>query len=200
MKYILPLIIVFIICNSCKKKDECADREYKPLHPLIVQSIPYTDGQEVSFVTNNQGSFSSRVQRKFQMLQPDSPKICEEYLEVNLIDNGTNFQFVQFLDRGYGSVDSVVQFTISPYKNNKSDIIQFVVRANGDLHSFLFNGESVFHDTLTVNNQLYNHILELFWKERTDPQQISRLFYNTDFGIIRYETKDGLVGERVFKH
>ena len=196
MKFLFPIILVLIFCYSCKPKDDCSNRVDKPLKIIVVNSIPYSEGQEVSFVTNTQGTTYTVVNRIFQILQSDSPMICEEYLEVNLMEKGTNYPFIKFLQRGYTDTDSVVQFSISPYKNSKYDIIQFVVRDSGVLHSFLFNGESVFHDTLTVNNVLYSHVLELYWNERTDPQEITRLFYNAELGIIRFETKDGLIGNR----
>jgi hypothetical protein len=197
MKFLIPLCIVLLLSYSCKKKDECRDRQDKPLNARVVESIPYTDGQEVAFTTNTQGTEFLTVNMIFQILRPDIPKICEEYLEVNLLEKGTAYPFIKFLQRGSTETDSVVQFTISPYKNDKYDIIQFVVRDDGELHSFLFNGESSFHDTITSNNFLYKKVLELQWDERIDPQEITRLLYNKEYGIIRYETKDGLIGNRV---
>ena len=196
MKFFVPAILVLIFCYSCKSKNECSDRVEKLLKANVVNSIPYSEGQEVSFVTNTQGTIKMVANRIFQILRPESPMICEEYLEVNLMEKGTDYPFIKFLQRAYTDVDSVVQFSISPYKNSKYDIVQFVVRDNGVLHSFLFNGESVFHDSITVNNVLYSHVLELYWNERTDPHEITRLFYNAEFGLIRFETKDGLIGNR----
>jgi hypothetical protein len=196
MKLFFAVFLILTISYSCKKKDECSDRVSQPLNEVVVKSIPYQDRQIVVFNTNKQGTISTVVERKFLIIRPTRPMVCEEYLEVNLKRSVTNTNLISFLVRGSSSADSVVQFDITPY-GDFYNIIQFVTHENGIMNSFLFNGKSIFHDTYTFNNISYNKVLELYWENQADVRYINRLYYNTEFGILQYETKDGLIGNLV---
>jgi hypothetical protein len=162
----------------------------------VIKSIPYYSGQVVVFNTNKPETFSTEVEIKSEILRPSSPLVCEEYLEINLIKSGTKNNFINFLVRGSNSSDTVTQFEISPY-GDFSNIIQFVPHENGFMTSYLFNGKSIFHDSFTINNISYNKVLELYWEDQENIHYINRLFYNMEFGVLSYETKDGLIGNLV---
>jgi hypothetical protein len=196
MKYFLGLLLPLFLCYSYIKKDDCSERVSKPINEILVKSIPYFDGQVVVFKTNKPETITTVVERKFQILQPDSPLICEEYLEVNLRNIRNNTNFINFLIRGYPGSDSLVQFGINPY-DEFSNTIQYVIHADGKMNSVLLNAKSVFHDVITINNTSYAKVLELNWENQDDSRFINHLFYNTKYGVLRYETKDGLVGNLV---
>ncbi len=198
MKLIISVLIILTISYSCKKKDDCSDCISKPLNAIVVKSIPYQDGQIVVFITNKSDTISTVVERKFQILHHTNPKVCEEYLEVNLKKSGPNTDFIKFLARGLGGCDSVVQFEITPY-GDFYNIIQFVPHENGIMNS-IYSGTSTFHNTCTLNNISYNKVLELNWNNESDARYINRIYYNTEFGILRYETKDGLIGNLLQKN
>lgn len=196
MKYFLSFLPILFLCYSCINKDSCSERVSKPIKELLVKSIPYFDGQVVVFKTNKPETITTIVERKFQIFQPDSPLICEEYLEVNLRNTRSNANFITFLLRGYPSSDSLVQFVINPY-DEFSNTIQYIIHENGKMNAFLFDNKSVFHEEITINNTAYTKVLELYWEKQDDTRFINRLFYNIKFGVLRYETQDGLVGNLV---
>lgn len=196
MRFIISILLIFILVSSCKKKDECSDRVSQPLNNTVVKSIPYKSGQVVAFNTNKPETISTVVEIKSEVIRPSSPLVCEEYMEINLVKSGTKTNFISFIVRGSSAGDTVTQFDITPY-GDFYNIIQFVPHENGFMSSFLFNGKSIFHDSYTLNNVSYDKVLELYWEDQENVRYINRIFYSMEFGVLRYETTDGLVGNLV---
>ena len=192
MKLIIAVLLLLTICYSCKKKDD--GRVKQPLNATVVNMIPYKDGQVVAFITNKQGTITTVVHRNFQILNHSIPFVSEEYLEVNLKRSDTNSDFISFLARGSSAADSAMQFNITPY-GDFYNIIQFKAHINGTMSQFLYNGTAIFHDSFMLNNITYTKVLELNWNSTENVRAINRLFYNAAFGVLHYETKDGLIGD-----
>ena len=197
MKSLLPAAIAILLVLNCCKKDQCHGHTYESLGQKTKNNIPYQNGQIVSFKTNQSTTFNASVKRSFEVLKFEIPLNCEEYAEVDLTCTDCEGNFMQFILRGCCGGDSIVQVAISSNRNGRSNIFQYNVKPDSSMQSTLLTGSSIFHDTLTIDGKPYNKVLEVLQPDWLDPQDIIQLFYNSQYGVIGFKTRNGLIISRL---
>ncbi|MCC6726099.1 MAG: hypothetical protein IT258_16450 [Saprospiraceae bacterium] len=192
------LIAALILPFSCKK-NKC-DGIYQAINKLVLEGVPYQDGDVVGFVTSEQDTFYATVERIFINEKPGSNLHCEEYLEVNFKEAGKTLNFMQFLQRGASELDSIVQLMISPLRNNMSNTVQIVFSKDGKtMTGLIAHGTTEFHSNIEINGVAYTDVLEMNWDPSfiTTQDEIIRFLYNKQYGVLHYETKIGLKVDRL---
>lgn len=191
--YWLTGIAGVLVLTACPGNDDCDDRPYEAIPQQVIEAIPYQDGQIVRFKTNEPAEFSVITRRIFEVIRPDAPVICNEYHEVSLSRTSDGAKFAEFINWGNGFVDSMMQITVFPVNSSGAGgTVQFTVAQDGTMADFLA-GEAVFHNTIQIDGQTYNNVIERTYPDAPHPDGIARFFYNKDFGIIQIEAKGGLV-------
>jgi len=186
-----------IICFSCDK-DECNDRDFFPISETVLTSIPYTDGQILQFETSQQETFQVSVSRDLSISVPDKPAVCDEVLDIKLLEDGNDLEFVQFVQRGTTMEDDYIELSLSSYRNNRANVIHIKLDSDGSMsHYFPLNGTSEFHNSIQFMDKTYTNVVELNYDELTEAEDIIQFYYNTEFGIIQYTTNDGLIVNRL---
>ena len=184
--------------SSCDNKNSCANREEKNLRLGLQEAIPYADRDLIRFKTNEGDTFKVAVTRKFEILKPDVPVVCEEYLEIHLKDPNKTYPFVESIQRGL-SVDSMIQMSISLRRENgKGTIVQFYVDKNQKIAGFknsLYQANNL--SSVVVDGKTYQNVLKLDYNAPDDPSSIAQVLYNQEYCIIQCRSKDGFLVTKI---
>lgn len=195
--FLLNLSIFLLIATSpgCDT-DECKDREYQPLNTVVADHIPYFSGQVAKFKTSNGDSFSAITERASEILRPDAPLICQDYLYVALKINGE--LFAEFIERGSVEKDSILQLSIFTLRTNQASGAQIAVSDKGAMQSVAANSISIQHPSIDIDGKTYEQVLEINFAPGDIPSDtdLTQLFYNKKDGIIQYTTHSGVTVTR----
>lgn len=189
MRNLFVPLIATLLFSSCKPKDDCDGRMPQPIAEHIKAGIPYQTGETVRFKSSDGAHYNLTVNRDFQILRPDLPKVCEEYMEVSLMDGSEKFAW--FLQRGASDADTMIQLTLYPPGKPAGDA-QWVLSEDGEMSQFLISGTVTFFPVLNIDGTDYTKVG--LWEN--DQKPVTKLYYNVNFGIIRFETKDSVVFTR----
>ncbi len=183
------LLTLFTFNSACRNK--CAADEKALLRDGVVEAIPYEDGQKTRYSTSDGDTIMVQTKRIYWTPSPDQN--CEEYLELNMKVPGETYFFVESVQRGL-SVDSMLQFSVSPTRENGvGTTVQFTVSTDGQLGGL---ANSIYtwklHPSLSIGSNTYPDVLEITYSF-TGAGSVQSFFYNKTEGIIRVSNQNGLV-------
>lgn len=170
-----------VLMGSC-----CASTNtYESFTEEQVQLLYYFNGQNIVYDINNNDSINLRVVDRFiGNLPPDEVEEsnCDSYYPA------------------YGKAkvnaqsDTSIQFQISIKKSNNEQGISPRVKWMDYDFSLSDTSKVVFHDSLYLRQpDLFDNVYEIEVKDtiNTRPDLIYRVYFSTDYGIIRFDRKDG---------
>ncbi|MCB0569505.1 MAG: hypothetical protein KDC66_07075 [Phaeodactylibacter sp.] len=194
MRKAVLLLLPLAYC-ACGPDDDCEERQYLPLCEAVVDNVPYTDDQLLYFRNSEGEVFPVHVNKKMEVLQPDIPYVCEEYLELTMQEAGKSLPFIEFIHRGT-SQDCFLQYSISPGRNNRYNGVQIRVLEDGALTGM---GAAMFnkHASVELGGVSYSDVIELNYQyDNMAQEDLVQLFYNKEYGILQFSTLGGLVYDR----
>lgn len=183
------LLTLFTFNSACRNK--CAADEKALLRDGVVEAIPYEDGQKTRYSTSDGDTIMVQTKRIYWTPSPDQN--CEEYLELNMKVPGETYFFVESVQRGL-SIDSMLQFSVSPTRENGvGTIVQFTISTEGQLGG-LASPYYIWklHPSLSIGSNSYQDVLEMNYSF-TEGGSVKSFFYNKTEGIIQVSNQNGLV-------
>jgi len=192
MKYFI-FVFIITLCYSCAN-DECSGKEYLEFNQVVIDAIPYVNGQQIEFVTNEGESFLLTVEGEKELWTGDNQ--CIENLTQQLIETGNQFSVMTIIHRGTREIMDFIQISISSNRNNRKNTLQVQINQDGSMEAKIFATRPITfqnHQVIEINNATYSNVLQINYGDIIDPEDISKLMYSKEKGVIQYETMGGLV-------
>jgi hypothetical protein len=178
----IGLIAIFFggCCTSTNTYDSFTDEQLKLLHYLSGQNITYDVGNTDSII------YLHVSERFIGNLPPDEleESNCDSYYpaygKATIIAN----------------TDTSIKFQISIKKSNDIDGVSERIKWMG--YDFNLNDTTrvQFHDSLFFRlPSQFNNVYEIKLEDTTNTRSdlIYRIFFSTEYGIIRFDRKDGMI-------
>lgn len=166
-------------CASTNTYESFTDEQLRLLH--------YLSGQNIVYDKNNSDSIYLHVSERFiGNLPPDEVEEsnCDSYYpaygKATIISNS----------------DTSISFQISIKKSNDIDGISERIKWMGYDFNLSDTTRVLFHDSLYLRHpDEFNNVYEIKVADTTNtrPDLIHRIFFSTEYGIIRFDRKDGSI-------
>lgn len=182
------LALVICLCLTTCKQDGCSDRIMQKLDSHAIASIPYQNGQIIKFKTPDSLIIAAAVSRLSEVMIPDAPYVCEDYLEIRLKSSNANELYIEILLRG-SAKSNLIHMRIY-HKSISGPSIQFLVDTNQTLAIYSNDGQSSYYEHLEIDGVNYSNVLQITYSFMQDEKWIKNFYYNAEYGILKIETND----------